>query len=63
MNAIFSCQDVTGLLTDYLEEAIPWTQRLRMSLHLNRCPLCMELLNGLKALPLLFATATGDPRG
>jgi predicted ChrR family anti-sigma factor len=47
------CQDTTARLTDYSEGALPWNERLFVSLHLKRCHRCRGLLADLTALPIL----------
>jgi len=54
-----TCQDVTLLLTDYQEKAIPWHERLQVKLHLGRCSHCQGLVSDLKALPELIQR--GEP--
>jgi len=53
VNVSYGCQDVTFLLTDYLEDAIPWNDKFLLRLHLNHCKGCQQLLADFKALPRL----------
>jgi len=38
------CRDVSEMTTDYLEDALPWRQRLAMRWHLRICDLCRRHL-------------------
>jgi anti-sigma factor RsiW len=39
-----ACQEVVELVTDYLEGALPATDRRRLEHHLTGCPHCTEYL-------------------
>ncbi|MFN2504510.1 MAG: anti-sigma factor [Acidimicrobiales bacterium] len=39
------CRQVVELVTDYLEGALPPTQRQRLAAHLERCPHCSRYLD------------------
>jgi len=38
------CKEVVELVTDYLEGALPRSERRRVDYHLARCPLCTTYL-------------------
>ena len=40
----FTCQEVATLVTDYLEGALPLTQRIRFHMHLGLCFACRNFL-------------------
>lgn len=37
---MYSCQDMSRLLSDAMDQSQPWHMRLRMRLHLRICILC-----------------------
>lgn len=39
---IYTCQDMSRLLSDAMDRALPWHMRLRMRLHLRICLLCRQ---------------------
>lgn len=39
---IYTCQDMSRLLSDALDRSLPWHTRLRMRLHLRICILCRQ---------------------
>ena len=61
MSEPFTCREVTSLLTEYRERAIPWTLRVRTGMHLRLCPGCHRMLLDLDSLPSIFRRF--DPAG
>jgi predicted anti-sigma-YlaC factor YlaD len=51
MKLMPTCQEVQTLATEYREGALPFSQRLRIRLHLLLCWACRAFLRGLEALP------------
>lgn len=43
------CRDVPALTTDYLESALPRTQRFSMTFHLSICSFCRRHLRQVRA--------------
>lgn len=43
-----SCQELTELLTEYLEGSMPWIQRIRFQVHLGLCGGCRNYLRQMK---------------
>lgn len=43
------CQEVVEILTDYLEDAMPTRQRIRLEQHLVICAACRTYLHQLRA--------------
>jgi anti-sigma factor RsiW len=43
------CQEVVELITDYLEGALPRSQRRRLQAHLDDCEHCTEYLHQMRA--------------
>ena len=58
---LFSCEHATERMTDHLEGALPWPQRLAMWGHLILCRACRAVLRGLRAVPLLAREAFQEP--
>jgi anti-sigma factor RsiW len=44
----FSCQELTELVTDYLEDALPPAERARFEQHLAECGNCEIYLNQIR---------------
>jgi anti-sigma factor RsiW len=43
-----ACQDLVEAVTDYLEEALADTDRVRFDAHLAQCPDCAEYLHQMR---------------
>jgi anti-sigma factor RsiW len=51
-----ACAEAVELMTDYLEGALPDSERRRLEVHLESCPGCTEYLEQMK-------TVAGSLRG
>ncbi len=51
---IYSCQDMSRLLSDAMDRSLPWHTRLRMSWHLRVCLLCRRYQQQLTLLRHVF---------
>lgn len=49
------CRDVTELVSDYLERALPLRRRLAVRLHLLRCEACRRYINQMRKTVRLLA--------
>lgn len=38
--SLYTCQDMSRLLSDVMDQSLPWHVRLRMRAHLHICALC-----------------------
>jgi hypothetical protein len=47
---IYTCQDMSRLLSDAMDRTLPWHTRLRMQLHLRICLLCRQYQHQLTLL-------------
>lgn len=47
---IYTCQDMSRLLSDAMDRTLPWHTRLRMHLHLRICLLCRQYQHQLALL-------------
>jgi anti-sigma factor RsiW len=45
----YVCQEMVELITDYLEGALPRSQRRRFEAHIADCPNCTEYLEQMRA--------------
>lgn len=45
---MLSCKELTELATDYLEQDLPWSKRLRVQLHLWMCRHCRRYLDQMR---------------
>jgi len=43
-----TCQELTELITDYLEDAMPAAERARFDEHLSNCPYCRAYLQQMR---------------
>jgi anti-sigma factor RsiW len=43
-----SCREIVEIVTDYLEDALPPDVRLRVEVHLARCPGCLAYLDQMR---------------
>ena len=41
---MLTCEEVTALVTSYLDGAMSWTDRMRFLLHVGTCPDCRSYL-------------------
>jgi len=46
---VLVCRDVTELVTDFLEDALPWHKRMAMRYHLAICSFCRRHLMQVRA--------------
>jgi len=63
MRLIPSCKEVQTLATEYREGALPFSQRLRIRIHLLFCWACRAFLRGLAALPRIAKLASRPQPG
>ena len=47
-DAEMTCKELTELITDYLEERLPETERIRFEQHLSICPGCVTYLEQMR---------------
>ena len=52
------CRHAVELLTDYLEDALPRSQRIRFERHLRGCPHCSEYLAQIEATIIALGHVT-----
>jgi anti-sigma factor RsiW len=48
MEPELTCKQLTELITDYLEERLPQSERLRFEQHLSTCPACMTYVDQMR---------------
>jgi len=48
MQAELTCKELTELITDYLEETLSPTERIRFEEHLSVCPGCVSYLDQMR---------------
>jgi predicted anti-sigma-YlaC factor YlaD len=51
MKLMPTCREVQTLATEFREGALPFSQRLRIRIHLLLCWACRAFLRGIEALP------------
>jgi predicted anti-sigma-YlaC factor YlaD len=58
---MLSCKELTELATDYLEEDLPWRQRLRVQVHLWMCRHCRLYLDQMRKVIELLRRLPIEP--
>lgn len=61
MSLLLSCQEVASLLSDYSEERLPVSLRLRIRLHLSLCHGCDAIRATLGITPHICRSALAEP--
>lgn len=56
-----SCQELTELITEYLEGSMPFLQRLRFQIHLGFCRGCRNYLNQMKLTIKTLGNMPSEP--
>lgn len=51
---MLNCQEVTEKASEYLDNALPWRQRLEIRLHLFLCHHCRRYLRQLRTVTIAF---------
>jgi anti-sigma factor ChrR (cupin superfamily) len=60
MTFLPSCQELSRLMTDYLDGQLPLQKSIGVRLHLGLCPPCQAFAESFRALPALFRRALGQ---
>lgn len=55
-----TCQQLVEIVTDYLEGALPASERERFEAHLHHCENCTKYLQQIRTTILLTGTLTED---
>jgi predicted anti-sigma-YlaC factor YlaD len=58
---MLSCQELTEVATDYLEDDLPWRTRLRVRIHLWMCSHCRRYLDQLRKVIGLLKGLPAQP--
>ena len=58
---MLTCKELTELATDYLEENLPWHERLRIQVHLWMCRHCRTYLDQMRKVIGLLRRLPKDP--
>ena len=56
-----TCQELVELVTDYLEEALPASERVRFEAHIVDCPYCDAYLDQMRRTILVVSTQREGP--
>jgi anti-sigma factor RsiW len=56
-----SCREIVELVTDYLEDALPPEERLRVELHLATCAGCLAYVDQMRATVRVLGTLGEEP--
>jgi hypothetical protein len=63
MTSDLTCRELTELVTDYLERALPGRERIRVEQHLIVCTACSRFVEQMRATIDLAATVELDELG
>jgi anti-sigma factor RsiW len=58
---MLTCQQMTELVTAYLEGALPWSDRFRFQLHLGTCRHCRRYLRQMRTTVRLLGRVPAEP--
>jgi len=58
---MLSCKELTELVTDYLEENLPWRERLRIQVHLWMCKHCGRYVDQMRTVIRLLRRLPTEP--
>jgi anti-sigma factor RsiW len=58
---MLTCQQMTTLITDYLEGRLPWPDRARFRMHLGMCRHCRNYLRQMKLSVSVLGRMPPDP--
>ena len=58
---MLSCKELTEMATDYLEEELPWRERLRIQVHLWMCSHCRSYLDQMREVIALLQRLPKEP--
>jgi predicted anti-sigma-YlaC factor YlaD len=58
---MLNCKELTEIATDYLEQDLPWGERLRVQLHLWMCRHCRRYLNQMRTVIGLLRLLPKEP--
>lgn len=58
---MLTCKELTEWATDYLEEDLPWSQRLRVRMHLWMCRNCRRYLDQMRTVISLLGRLPTEP--
>ena len=56
----FTCEEMSELVTDYLERSLSWRNRRRFEAHLSGCDHCTEFLHQMRTTVALTGSLAGD---
>jgi predicted anti-sigma-YlaC factor YlaD len=58
---MLTCQQMTGLITDYLEGRMPFMDRARFQLHIGMCKHCRRYLRQMKLSVAVLGAMPPEP--
>ncbi len=58
---MLSCKELTELVTNYLEENLPWRERLRVQVHLWMCRHCGRYVDQMRTVIGLLRRLPAEP--
>jgi predicted anti-sigma-YlaC factor YlaD len=61
MTGNFTCKEMSGLITDYLEGSLTLTQRVRFQMHMGLCLACRNYLSQMKYTVTTLRQLPSDP--
>jgi hypothetical protein len=58
---MLSCQEMTKLVTDYVERRLTFLDRIRFQLHLGMCGHCRQYLRQMRVAAAMMGRAPPEP--
>jgi len=58
---MLSCKELTEIATDYLEQDLPWGERLRVQIHLWMCKHCQRYVDQMRMVITLLQRLPKEP--
>ena len=58
---MMTCRELTEIATDYLEEDLPWRERLGVQVHLWMCRYCRRYLDQMRKVVRLLQRLPREP--
>lgn len=58
---MLTCQQMTALMTDFLEGRLPWMDRARFRMHIGMCRHCRAYLRQMKLSVAVLGKMPADP--
>jgi anti-sigma factor ChrR (cupin superfamily) len=58
---MLTCEEITGLVTDFFEGRMSWTDRARFALHVEMCPGCRAYVRHMRFVVAVLGALPPEP--